>query len=197
MGKGSTQFQHLVQTEVPPRLLEEWLTAWGEHWVYPGKIRVQLRPHTAGSELLELTVFGETSKEKLANIIFASLQDRRGRNFLSVRDQSTQPPFRKKRLMTLTQLFLIHRYSASAVHYVTPTQDNQSQAEKMKRLGIFSDVHTEIGQIIVAEVNKDGISELVKPDRLRLIEMIRKESSTSSNNGHSVDEVDELMPSGD
>ena len=25
MGKGSTQFQHLVQTEVPPRLLEEWL----------------------------------------------------------------------------------------------------------------------------------------------------------------------------
>jgi len=197
MGKGSTQFQHLVQTEVPPRLLEEWLTAWGEHWVYAGKIRVQLRPHTAGSELLELTVFGETSKEKLANIIFASLQDRRGRNFLSVRDQSTQPPFRKKRLMTLTQLFLIHRYSASAVHYVTPTQDNQSQAEKMKRLGIFSDVHTEIGQIIVAEVNKDGISELVKPDRLRLIEMIRKESSTSSNNGHSVDEVDELMPSGD
>ena len=199
MGKGSTQFQHLVQTEVPPRLLEEWLAAWGEHWVYPGKIRVQLRPHTAGSELLELTVFGETSKEKIANIIFASLQDRRGRNFLSVRDQSTQPPFRKKRLMTLTQLFLIHRYSANAVHYVTPTADNQSQAEKMKRIGIFSDVHTEIGQIIVAEVNKDGVSELVKPDRTRLLEMIRKESTTANgqNGVHETEQVDELLPTGD
>jgi len=199
MGKGSTQFQHLVQTEVPPRLLEEWLGAWGEHWLYPGKIRVQLRPHTAGSELLELTVFGETSKEKIANIIFASLQDRRGRNFLSVRDQSTQPPFRKKRLMTLTQLFLIHRYSASAVHYVTPTADNQSQAEKMKRIGIFSDVHTEIGQIIVCDVYKDGVTELVKPDRVRLVEMIRKESPTmdSQNGLLAVEEIDELMPTGD
>ncbi|MGI9623050.1 MAG: isocitrate lyase/phosphoenolpyruvate mutase family protein, partial [Acidimicrobiales bacterium] len=28
MGKGSTQFQHLVQTEVPPRLLEDWLKEW-------------------------------------------------------------------------------------------------------------------------------------------------------------------------
>jgi len=198
MGKGSTQFQHLVQTEVPPRLLEEWLAAWGEHWVYPGKIRVQLRPHTAGSDLLELTVFGEASKEKIANIIFASLQDRRGRNFLSVRDQGTQPPFRKKRLMTLTQLFLIHRYSAAAVHYVTPTADNQSQAEKMKRIGIFSNVHTEIGQIIVCDVNKDGVGELLKPDRLRLIEMIRKESPASDpSNGNGTEEIDELMPAGD
>jgi isocitrate lyase len=178
MGKGSTQFQHLVQTEVPPRLLEEWLAAWGEQWSYPGKIRVHLRPHTSGSELLELTVISEPNKEKLANIIFASLQDRRGRNFLSVRDQGTQPPFRKKRLMTLTQLFLIHRYSANAVHYVTPTEDNEHQAQKMMRLGIFSDVHTEVGQIIVAQVSKEGVAELLKPDRVRLLEMISKASPT-------------------
>lgn len=199
MGKGSTQFQHLVQTEVPPRLLEEWLAAWGEHWQYPSKIRVQLRPHTAGSELLELTIFSEPHKEKLANIIFASLQDRRGRNFLSVRDQNVFMPFRKKRLMTLTQLFLIHRYSANAVHYVTPTEDNTSQAQKMKRIGIFSEVHTEIGQIIVAQVSKECVAELVKPDRARLLEMIRKAApavdtqSTSS----SAEETAELMPSGD
>lgn len=49
MGKGSTQFQHLVQTEVPTKLLEEWLAEWGKHNDYAGKIRVQLRPHTAGS----------------------------------------------------------------------------------------------------------------------------------------------------
>ncbi len=174
MGKGSTQFQHLVQTEVPPRLLEEWLAVWGEQWAYPGRICVQLRPHTAGSELLELSVLGESNQEKLANVIFASLQDRRGRNFLSVRDQNTQTPFRKKRLMTLMQLFLIHRYSANCVHYVTPTEDNEAQTQRMKTLGIFSDVHTEIGQIIVAQVNKESIAELLKPDREHLLEMIRK-----------------------
>jgi len=174
MGKGSTQFQHLVQTEVPPRLLEEWLAAWGEHWEYPAKIRVQLRPQTAGSELLELIVLSEPSKEKLANIIFASLQDRRGRNILSVRDQNTLASVRKKRLMTLVQLFLIHRYSANAVHYVTPTEENEFQTQKMKSMGIFSDVHTEIGQIIVASVNKEGVAELLKPDRVFLLEMIRK-----------------------
>ena len=32
MGKGSTQHQHLVQTEVPKKLLEEWLALWSEHY---------------------------------------------------------------------------------------------------------------------------------------------------------------------
>ena len=31
MGEGSTQSQHLVQTEVPPKLLEDWLADLGEH----------------------------------------------------------------------------------------------------------------------------------------------------------------------
>jgi len=125
MGKGSTQFQHLVQTEVPTKLLEEWLAMWTEHWVYPGKMRVELRPHTPGSELLELRVLGEPSGEKLATVIFANIQDRRGRIILSFRDQNTVAALRKKRLMTLVHLFLIHRYKASSVHYVTPNEDNQ------------------------------------------------------------------------
>ena len=36
MGKGSTQHQHLVQTEVPPKLLEDWLATWASHWDQPG-----------------------------------------------------------------------------------------------------------------------------------------------------------------
>jgi isocitrate lyase len=198
MGKGSTQFQHLVQTEVPPRLLEEWLGSWSERWSFPSKIRVQLRPHTAGSELLELAVLNESNQEKIANIIFASLQDRRGRNLLSVRDQNTQTPFRKKKLMTLIQLFLIHRYSANAVHYVTPTVDNEFQAQKMKSLGIFSDVHTEVGQIIVAQVSKERVAELVRPDRALLGEMIRNTSpGPQTQIAASTEESDELIPSGD
>ena len=176
MGKGSTQFQHLVQTEVPTKLLEEWLSEWTRHCDYNGKIRVQLRPHTAGSELLELSVLNQASGETLANVVFACIQDRRGRSILSIRDQNTQPPVRKKRLMTVTQLFLIHRYNASAVHYVTPTEDNEFQTKRMKGVGIFSDVHTEIGQIIVAQVNKDRVAELLKPDRTQLLEIIRKTS---------------------
>ncbi len=174
MGIGSTQFQHLVQTEVPPKLLEEWLAAWRKHWELPAKMRVELRPHTAGSELLELSVLDETRGEKLANIIFADAQDRRGRKFLLVRDQNTIERLRKKRMMALVQLFLIHRYKASTVHYVTPTEDNEFQTQKMKSMGIFSDVQTEVGQIIVATVNKQVVDNLLKPDRTALLEMIRK-----------------------
>ncbi len=76
--------------------------------------------------------------------------------------------------MTVTQLFLIHRYNASSVHYVTPTEDNEFQTQRMKSVGIFSDVHTEIGQIIVAQVNKERVAELLQPDRVLLLEMIRK-----------------------
>jgi isocitrate lyase len=174
MGIGSTQFQHLVQTEVPPKLLEEWLAVWRKHWEHPAKMRVELRPHTAGSELLELSVLDEPSGEKLANIIFGDAQDRRGRKFLLVRDQNTAVPLRKKRMMALVQLFLIHRYKASTVHYVTPTEDNEFQTQKMKSMGIFSDVQTEVGQIIVATVNKQVVDNLLKPDGTALLEMIRK-----------------------
>jgi len=178
MGKGSTQFQHLVQTEVPTKLLEEWLADWSKENDYAAKIRVRLRPHTAGSELMELSVLNEPSGEKLANVVFAYIQDRQGRGILSVRDQNTLTPVRKKRLMTITQLFLIHRYNASSVHYVTPTEDNQFQTQRMKSVGIFSDVHTEIGQIIVAQVSKERVAELLQPDRVGLLEIIRKTSPT-------------------
>ena len=195
MGKGSTQFQHLVQTEVPTKLLEEWLAEWSKHNHYAEKIRVRLRPHTAGSELLELSVVNEPSGEKLANIVFAYIQDRRGRHILSVRDSNTLAPVRKKRLMTIAQLFLIHRYNATSVHYVTPTEDNEFQTQRMKSVGIFSDVSTEIGQIIVAQVSKERVAELLNPDRVLLLEMIRKTSPAST--ASSKEESDELMPSGD
>ena len=118
----------------------------------------------------------EPSGEKLANVIFANIQDRRGRIILSFRDQNTVAPLRKKRLMTLVHLFLIHRYKAASVHYVTPNEDNQLQADRMKSLGIFSDVHTEIGQIIVAHIGAQVVVKLLKPDRSALAEMIRKTS---------------------
>ena len=170
-GEGSTQVQHLVQTEVPPKLLAGWLTRWAEHHGAPAGLRVSLRPHTAGSELLELSVL-DASEEKLADIVFGTIQDRRGRSILSVRDQNTVPGLRRKRLMALLHLFLIHRYEAASVHYLTPSDDNRRQCESMLKLGIFEAVNDEVGEIIVADVNAAVIRALVAPtsnERERLI----------------------------
>ena len=56
--------------------------------------------------------------------------------------------------MTLNHLFLIHRYKIWSVHYVSPTEDNRYQAQKMKTHGLFSDVHDEVGDVIVADVTQ-------------------------------------------
>ncbi len=65
--------------------------------------------------------------------------------------------------MTLLQLFLIHRYKAAAIHYVTPTEDNHRQCEGLKRLGIFDSTYDEVGEIIVADVNGAVVRDLVQP----------------------------------
>ncbi|MEX0676849.1 MAG: isocitrate lyase ICL2 [Pirellulales bacterium] len=174
MGKGSTQFQHLVQTDVPPSVLAEWLAQWRAHYSHPEPLRVELRPNLDGSDLLELRVLGEAGG-KLANVIFATIMDRRGRTILSVRDQNTfDRSLRKKRLMTLLHLFLIHRYKIVAVHYLSPTEDNQFQTEKMQALGIYSRVKNEVGEIITADVDLAGVAKLLDSDGAALKELIQK-----------------------
>ncbi|MEE6177344.1 isocitrate lyase ICL2 [Mycobacterium sp. 050134] len=175
MGKGSTQHQHLVQTEVPKKLLEEWLTLWSEHYHLGEKLRVQLRPRRAGSDVLVLGIYGK-GDEQLANVVFDPILDRHGRSILTVRDQNTfAEKLRQKRLMTLIHLWLVHRFKADAVYYVTPTEDNLYQTSKMKSHGIFTEVNQEVGEIIVAEVNRPRIEELLKPDRVALRKLITKE----------------------
>ena len=178
MGKGSTQHQHLVQTEVPKKLLEDWLALWSEQNQLGETLRVQFRPLRAGGEVLELGIYGERDggEEKLANVLVDPIKDRNGRSILTVRDQNTfSDQLRQKRLMTLIHLWLINRFKADAVYYVTPTEDNVYQTEKMKSHGIFRDVHQDVGEIVVADVNHDRIDELLAPDREALGRLIRKE----------------------
>jgi len=164
MGEGSTQHQHLVQTEVPPKTLAGWLEEWAAYNKYDGAMRVRLRPHTAGTDLLELAVVG-ADDQKLANIVFSRLQDRRGSVILSVRDQNTfAEELRRKRLMTLLHLFLIHRYKADQIHYLTPTEDNHGAAASMTTRGIFSKTSDEVGDIIVADIDTAFVAKLVAPD---------------------------------
>ncbi|MFB1298916.1 isocitrate lyase ICL2 [Mycobacterium sp. pW049] len=175
MGKGSTQHQHLVQTEVPKKLLEEWLGLWSEHYELPEKLHVQLRPRRAGSDILDLQILGDGT-EPLANVVVDPIKDRHGRSILTIRDQNTfAEHLRQKRLMDVIHLWLIHRFEAEIVYYVTPTEDNIYQTDKMKAHGIFSDVYQEVGEIIVADVNQPRIDELLAPDREALTRLISKQ----------------------
>jgi len=172
MGKGSTQFQHSIVTEVPPKLLEEWLDIWRQRYDLKDKLKVTLKPHSAGSEILELAILS-SGGTKAANVVFGAIQDRRGRSILSVRDQNTfDTTLRRKRLMTLAQIFLIHRYKIDSVHYLTPTDDNHKQTDGMKARGIFSSVNDEVGEIIVADVDKATLLKLTSPDRAALKALI-------------------------
>ncbi len=173
MGQGSTQHQHLVQTEVPPKLLEEWIDAWRKQHGVAEKLKVSLKPRSAGSDLLELSLLAPGGQVR-ANVVFAVIQDRKGRNILSIRDQNNfDLNLRKKRLMTLLQLFLMHRYKIYSVHYVSPTEDNQRQAEGMKKQGLFRMVNVEVGEIIVADVDPDRVKELLAPDRAALLKLVQ------------------------
>jgi isocitrate lyase len=175
MGEGSTQHQHLVQTEVPKKLLEEWLALWGEHYKIGEKLTVRLRPRRAGSDVLDLGIYGD-GEDPVANAVVDPIKDRHGRNILTVRDQNTfAEKMRKKRLMDVIHLWLIHRFKPEIVYYVTPTEDNLYQTEKMKSHGIFSNVYQEVGEIIVADVNQPRIDELLAPDRAALKRLIAKE----------------------
>ncbi len=164
MGEDSTQAQHLVHTEVPPEVLADWLARWGEHHGVDGPLRAFLRPRTAGGELLELNVLNDAGG-KVADVVFATIQDRRDRSIMLVRDQNTYDvALRRKRLMTLLHLFLIHRYRADSIHYVTPTEDNRRQVRSMKERGLFESINDDSEEIIVADVNKSVVAELVDPD---------------------------------
>ena len=178
MGRGSTQSQHLVQTEVPPKVLQEWLERWSAWHGVAGVMKVSLRPNTAGNDLLEFAV-RTADGETCANVVFASIKDRRGSSILSVRDQNNfLVALRNKLLMTVVLVFLLHRYKVDSVHFVTPTDDNRRQAEGMRSQGIFESVNTEIGAIIVAEVNKSRVKALAAADRVALEALIRGAASS-------------------
>ena len=174
MGEGSTQFQHLVHIEVPPRLLEDWLGLWTRHNRIDRKLSVALRPASAGSEILELRV-NDDDGVKVADVIFSQLHDRRNRSILSVRDQEVyDESLRRKRLMTLLHIFVLHRYKSESIHYLTPTDDNHRMAENLLQLKIFKSIADEVGEIIVADVNRDTVAQLVAEDGEALNQLITK-----------------------
>jgi isocitrate lyase len=129
--------------------------------------------------LLELAVFDDDNN-KIGDVIFTTISDRMGKTLISVRDQNTfDEEYRQKRLNALLTIFLIHRYKGISIHYVNPTDDNQLQTKGMQKHGIFGDVHMEVGDMIVAEVNTPRITELLKSDQKELKKFIQKKKAAA------------------
>jgi isocitrate/methylisocitrate lyase len=174
MGKGSTQFQHLIQTEPPITLLENWLARWAALHNVSNELKARLKPKDSGSDILELAVLDKAGNH-VAEVIFTVLRDREDKVFLFIRDQRTHDTaLRRKRLMTLLQLFLIHRYKGDVIQYMTPTNDNRHQTNGMKRYGLFGDVIEEIGDIIVAHINKEAVIEMTSHDSQGVYQLMIK-----------------------
>ncbi len=93
-----------------------------------------------------------------------------------MRDQNTfDPALRKKRLMTLIHLFLIHRYKAAVGALREPDRGQPVPDPEDEASTASSPTSTdEVGQIIVADVNAERVAELLKPDRETLDLLIRK-----------------------
>ena len=107
----------------------------------------------------------DSGKNQVAAVVFTVMCDREDKVFLFVRNQIIHDiGLRRKRLMTILQLFLIHRYKADIMQYMTPTEDNRQQTAGMKRHGFFADAIEEIGDIIVAHVNKEVVAKTVSGD---------------------------------
>ena len=157
MGGRSTEGQHRKAVEVPTSVLEKWLRMWAEHWnkqgVYDaGDLSVELKERWAGSEDMMLNMFDE-DHDKIAEIIFRVDKDRSGRKFLAVKDQNTVKKYRARRLMTLMHFFLLHRYKADLVHYVSPTDDNRLSVTRMIQNGVFRASRTDDPNIIAMVVD--------------------------------------------
>ena len=77
--------------------------------------------------------------------------------------------------MTLMHLFLIHRYKAGAVHYLTPTEDNQlpdREDEDARHLHATST--TRSARSSSPTSTGAGRRALVQPNGEQLAELIRK-----------------------
>jgi isocitrate lyase len=156
MGGKSTETQHRKSVEVPTSVLERWLRMWSHHWSdqgvpVHGDLSVELKERWAGSEEMMLNVFDEGA-DKIAEITFRVDRDREGRKLLAVKNQNTVKKYRNRRLMSLMHFFLLHRYKADLVHYLTPTHDNRLSAQRMILNGVFRWARTDDPNMIAIEV---------------------------------------------
>ncbi|MCC7418625.1 MAG: isocitrate lyase/phosphoenolpyruvate mutase family protein [Acidobacteria bacterium] len=170
MGKGSTQHQHLQQTEVTPAVLDRWLARCAKDGSLPGGLRSELRPVSAGSDVLRLRVrtpAGATA----AGLIYSEQPDRHGRRILWIHEEIAAGSSAPDALaLTLAHLFAIQRGQASVELYASPTAENLRQIRVMKDAGIVAHADEQSGSVLVATVNAGRVAELVKDEGVALLQ---------------------------
>ncbi|MFP5342691.1 MAG: isocitrate lyase [Candidatus Limnocylindria bacterium] len=160
MGAASTHHQHLVPIEAPPALLERWLAEIPAELEVEGPLRVRLRPRAAWSDGFELRVL-DGNGATVAEVAATELRDRDGRRVLSLTDQLTSPPLRRQGLMTLIELYLLHRTGAERVHHLAPTAASTAYVEGLQRAGLYASIDTHTPGLIVVSVDRDRVDALV------------------------------------
>ena len=149
-------------------VLERWLRMWTDHWSLQGlysqgELSVELKERWAGAEEMMLNVFDQ-AQDKIAEIIFRVDKDRQGRKFIAVKDQNTVKKYRNRRLMSLLHFFLLHRYKADLVHYVTPSADNRLSVQRMIHNSVFRSARTDDPNIIAIEVDTHQAQKIFAND---------------------------------
>ena len=76
MGKGSTQFQHQVQTEVPPKVLEEWLDIWRKRHGIERQAHGRRCGRTAPARSCSSSASSTPTARRPRTSIFEPIQDR-------------------------------------------------------------------------------------------------------------------------
>ena len=175
MGKGSTEFQHVLHTELPVDKLNTWLAQWKEIHQIGFAMKAELKPLTPGSDTMELVV--KSGNEKLANLIFNTATDRNRTRILRIQDQNTfAKSLRRKRLMTLMHLFVANRFGSDLVHYLTPSVDNEKQTNAMLKMGLYAELSGGIDQIIVATVSTEEVQSFVTEES-KITQLLNKQVS--------------------
>ena len=159
MGKGSTQFQHLVQIELPTKVLSGWIEKWAKDNSSTDHFTVQMKPLPTSS-LIELSLFSNNTK--VANIVFENITDRNQKQILMVKDQNIfRSDLEQGSFISLLYIYLFNRFNTKVVHYLSPAENNIQQFEWLQQHGILSKINTEVEQIIVGEVAEEIVTSFL------------------------------------
>jgi hypothetical protein len=97
------------------------------------------------------------------------VQDRTGGTVLWIREHHVfDTSLYGTRVMALVYLFLIHRYQATAVQYINPSEHESEHSRDMEDLGVFGEVERIARQMIFAQVSRARASELLIPQQLAI-----------------------------
>jgi isocitrate lyase len=157
MGARSTHHQHLVETEITPRLLATWLDAAGASGQAPEGLGVQLRPQEPGSDRRRLVLGGPGAPVLVIGYVPLASD---GEASVAVGSVTSAPVRAAAELAALGMLFIVHRERAERLLLTGTAAGDLVGVQRLSRLGAVTKVQTADG-VTVASVDPDCVRALV------------------------------------